>query len=46
MDYAKRKNASKIPERKLRIIMDVIEARHKEIEELWVSKFGEVTYYC
>lgn len=39
-------NASKIPERKLRIMMDVIEARHKEIEELWVSKFGEVTYYC
>lgn len=39
-------NASKIPERKLRIIMDVIEARHDEIESLWVKKFGVITYYC
>lgn len=30
-------NASKIPERKLRIMMDVIEARHSEIEELWLK---------
>jgi hypothetical protein len=39
-------NASRIPERQLRIIMDVIEVRHKEIEKLWINKFGRITYYC
>lgn len=39
-------NASKIPERKLRIMMDIIEARHAEIEQLWLKKFGEISYYC
>lgn len=39
-------NASKIPEQKLRIIMAVIEARHKDIEELWFRKFGVIDYYC
>ncbi len=39
-------NASKIPDRKLRIIMNIIEARHKEIEELWFNKFGTIDYYC
>lgn len=39
-------NASQIPEHKLRIMMDVIEARHDEIENLWIKKFGVITYYC
>ena len=39
-------NASKIPDRKLRIIMSIIEARHKEIEKLWFNKFGTIDYYC
>ncbi len=39
-------NASKIPEKKLRIIMNVIETRHKEIEDLWFKKFGVISYYC
>ena len=39
-------NASKIPARQLRIMMDVIEARHQEIEKLWLKKFGQITYYC
>ncbi len=39
-------NSSRIPERQLRIIMDVVEARHKEIEDLWIEKFGAIAYYC
>ena len=39
-------NGSKIPVRQLRIMMDVIEARHQEIEKLWLKKFGQITYYC
>lgn len=39
-------NASKISERKLRIMMDIIEARHDEIETLWMKKFGSIAYYC
>ena len=39
-------NASRIPDRQLRIIMETIEARHKSIEELWLRKFGEIDYYC
>ena len=39
-------NGSKIPRRQLRIMMDVIEARHQEIEELWLKKFDQITYYC
>ena len=39
-------NNSKIPKQKLYIIMDVIEARHIQIEEMWIEKFGEIKYYC
>lgn len=39
-------NSSRIPAPKLRIILDVIEARHEEIEKLWLKKFGEIRYYC
>lgn len=36
--YIAANNVSKIPERKLRIMMDIIEARHAEIEQLWLKK--------
>ena len=39
-------NKSMIPAQKLRIIMDVIEARSQEIIRLWVKTFGRVYYYC
>ena len=39
-------NDSRIPARRLRIIMEIIEARHEEIERLWFKKFGVVSYYC
>lgn len=39
-------NKSKIPESKLLRIERIIEARHKEIEEKWLERFGEVNYYC
>jgi len=39
-------NYSQIPARQLRIIMDIIETRHMEIEELWMRKFGDISYYC
>lgn len=36
--YIAANNVSKIPERKLRIMMDIIEARHAEIEQLWLNR--------
>lgn len=39
-------NNSGIPERKLRIIMNIIEARYSEIENRWIEKFGQIRYYC
>ena len=39
-------NRSEIPLNKLHVIMKVIEARHKEIENLWLKKFGTISYYC
>lgn len=39
-------NNSRIPNRKLRYIMDVIEARNMEIKNKWYSYFGEIQYYC
>ncbi|MCD8084673.1 MAG: DUF4160 domain-containing protein [Clostridiales bacterium] len=39
-------NNSKIPRRKLNDIMDIIEARHFEIEKKWCSYFGKISYYC
>ena len=39
-------NNARIPEKKLRIIMSIIEARHEEIERLWAKKFGEIRHYC
>lgn len=39
-------NNSKIPKRKLRYIIDVIEAQHDVILKKWMSYFNEVHYYC
>ena len=39
-------NNSHIPQRDLRIIMDVIEARNKEIVEKWYGYFKEISFYC
>lgn len=39
-------NHSNIPPRKLRTIMDVIEARHEEIEQKWYQYFHDIRYYC
>lgn len=39
-------NASRIPSRKLRYIMEIIEARNKDVVNKWISYFGKITYYC
>ena len=39
-------NNSKIPSRALRIVMQVIEARNREITEKWTNYFGEISYFC
>ena len=39
-------NNSKIPQRQLRIMMQIIEARQKEVMEQWFSYFGKAHYYC
>ena len=39
-------NNSQIPANKLKIIMEVIEARYKEIVDIWYRKFGKISYYC
>lgn len=39
-------NNSRIPERILRNIMKIIEARSAEIIEKWQTYFGTVSYYC
>lgn len=39
-------NASQIPERVLRNIMRIIEARSAEVVEKWADFFGKVEYYC
>ncbi|KSV60276.1 DUF4160 domain-containing protein [Acetivibrio ethanolgignens] len=39
-------NNSKIPEKTLRNMMRMIEARSTEIIEKWIAYFGEIQYYC
>lgn len=39
-------NNSRIPERILRNIMRVIEARSAEVIAKWSGYFGEIKYYC
>ena len=39
-------NKSNIPERALRIMMKIIEARSSEVLQLWYDFFGEATFFC
>lgn len=39
-------NNSKIPEAKLRRIMQIAEARKNDIQSKWMEYFGEISYYC
>jgi len=39
-------NNSRIPDKTLRNIMDVIEARNQYIVMKWEDFFGETNYYC
>lgn len=39
-------NNSKIPERALRNMMKIIEARSGEVINKWISYFGEIIYFC
>lgn len=39
-------NNSAIPERQLRAIMKIIEARSFEIVRMWKETFGCLNYYC
>lgn len=39
-------NNSKIPERLLRDIMDIIEARSIDVINKWYNFYGEMQYYC
>ena len=39
-------NKSLIPERLLRDIMRMIEARYQDIEARWLEHFGTIRYFC
>ena len=39
-------NRSRIPERQLKYIMDIIEAQSKVIIKKWINFFGQIEYYC
>lgn len=39
-------NNSRIPERTLRNLTRIIEARSSEVIEKWVGLFGTISYYC
>ncbi len=39
-------NNSRIPERTLRNIMDIIEARSDEVIQKWKTYFGSIDYFC
>ena len=39
-------NNSRIPQRALRTVMDIIEARHEVITQQWLATFGDISYYC
>ena len=32
--------------KQFQIMLKIIEARHTEIEQLWFSKFNEISYFC
>jgi len=39
-------NNSQIPAKTLRNIIDIIEARSKDVTNKWYNFFGEIRYYC
>lgn len=39
-------NKSEIPPRQLRTLIQVIEARNKEILDRWYETFQRITFYC
>ena len=39
-------NNSRIPDRQLRILIQVIEARSTSIVEQWKETFNEISYFC
>ncbi|MBQ9038582.1 MAG: DUF4160 domain-containing protein [Clostridia bacterium] len=39
-------NNSHIPERALRILIAIIEARREDVVSKWLETFGEVRFYC
>ena len=39
-------NNSKIPEKQLRVFMQIIEARSKTVLDLWYSTFRQISFYC
>lgn len=39
-------NNSKIPDKQLRIFMQIIEARNKTVLDLWYSTFKQISFYC
>lgn len=39
-------NKSKIPEKTLKNIMRMIEARNSDVINKWYNYFGEISYYC
>ena len=39
-------NNSKIPDRVLRNMMRIIEARSNDVLQQWYSYFGEIRYFC
>lgn len=39
-------NNSKIPERALKNIMAIVEARSAEVIQKWIAFFGEARYFC
>ena len=39
-------NNSRIPDRELRIMMKIIEARSADVISKWTETFGKIDYYC
>ena len=39
-------NSSSVPQKTLKNIMEIIEARNKQVIKKWLDFFGEIYYYC
>ena len=39
-------NNSKVPQKTLKNIMEIIEARNQDVIKKWFDFFGEIHYYC